>query len=96
MLRENYRIRENVCTFINMHIHVSLSYTVELFKFVGANFRGLSIFLQVRWDVVSCIGWWGRGELKGKITLGKLIFYFKQVIFLYNGYCKVIATQCLL
>ena len=53
MLRENYRIRENVCTFINMHIHVSLSYTVELFKFVGGQFSWFVNFLQVRWDVGS-------------------------------------------
>ena len=31
--------------------------TMESFKFEGANFRGLSIFLLVRLDVISWIGW---------------------------------------
>ena len=41
--------------------HPFIMVTVESLKFVGANFRGLSIFLQVRGDEISWISWLGRG-----------------------------------
>ena len=51
--------------------------TVESFKFVGANFRGLSIFYRF----VGLVGWGQRGKegkgFKGKITPGN---FFTRVI----------------
>ena len=59
---------------VMIHVYCGIS-----FKFMEVNFQGLSIFLQVRGDVISSISWLGRsgggGGLKKKGTLKKHFFF---------------------
>ena len=64
---------------VNLH-------TAELFKFVGANFRGLSIC-----DVNSLIGWLGRVEKKD--NSGKVDLFLNELSSLRTVIAKVLRQR---
>ena len=57
---------------------------MESLKFVGANFCGLSIFLQVRGDAISRISWLergGGGVVEKKDNSGNVYFTWNELSF---------------